>query len=150
MFTLILELFHFDLLRWLKYSSSSAPTALLSWWSLGKGSSLALQQEMGTPLYPCCRTNLTYPAGSGQPGLLSGVLCWVVSISYIPCFALSGFTLDYQNPFLVPVKPTKQSWWENQELKQIIFVLNVPSKMKNTFLRSLKISEKGSFTNSVM
>ena len=141
MFTLILELCHFDLICWLKYSSSSAPTALLSWWSLRKGSSLALLAEDGHfPSTPVARPTL--PILQGQVGLAFYLLFsseWLVFHRY-RALLLSGFTLDYQNPYLVPVNPKKQTWWENQELEQIIFILNVPSKMKNTFLRSLKMS----------
>lgn len=150
MFTLIVELGHYDLLGWLKYSSS-ASTALLSWCYLRKVSSLALLAVDGHfPSTPVAGPTL--PILQGQVGLAFYLLFsseWLVFHSY-HAFLLSGFTLDYQNPFLVPVKPKKQSWWENQELGQIILILNDPSKMKNTFLRSLKISEKGSFTNSVM
>ena len=151
MFTLIVELCHFDLLCWLKYSSSSAPTALLSWWSLRKGSSLGLLAGDGH--FPSTHVSRpALPILQGQVGLAFCLLFsseWLVFHRY-RALHLSGLTLDYQNPFLVPVNPKKQSWWENQELEQIIFVLNVLSKMKNTFLRSLKTSEKGSFTNSVM
>ena len=151
MFTLILELCHFDLLCWLRYSSSSAPSALLSWWSLRTGSSLALLAGDGHfPSTPVAGPTL--PILQGQVGLAFYLLFsseWLVFHRY-RALLLSGFTLDHQNPFLVPVKPKEQSWRENQELEQIIFIRNVLSKMKNTFLRSLKISEKGRFTNSVM
>ena len=150
MFTLIMELCHYDLLGWIKYSPS-APTALLSWWSLQKGTSLALLAGDGHfPSTPVAGPSL--PILQGQVVLAFYLLFsseWLIFHRY-RAFLSSGFTLDYQNPFLVSVKPKKQSWWENQELEQIIFILNVLSKMKNTFLRSLKISEKGSFTNSVM
>ena len=110
MFTLIVELCHFDLLCWLKYSSSSAPTALLSWWSLWKGSSLALLAGDGQfPNTPVAR--LTLPILQGQVGLALYLLFSSEGLGFhrYRALLLSGFTPDYQNPFLLPVKPKKLS-----------------------------------------
>lgn len=91
------------------FTSSSAPTALLSWWSLRNGSSLGLLEGDGHfPSTPVAGPTL--PILQGQVGLAFFYLLfsseWLVFHRY-HALLLSGFALDYQNPFLVPVKPKK-------------------------------------------
>ena len=101
MFTLIVELCHFDLLCWLKYSSSSAPTALLSWWSLRKGCSLALLAGDGHfTSTPVARPAL--PILQGQVGLALYLLFsseWL-DFHRSRALLLSGFTWIIKTLFL--------------------------------------------------